>query len=65
MKISRSSRTSTSSRIRLATSTSQLLMVGLFTLAIVTPLVLQELKLGHNIICIDISLCMLHLGCIH
>jgi transposase InsO family protein len=31
----------------------------------VTPLVLQELKLGHGIICIDISLCMLHLECIH
>jgi hypothetical protein len=26
----------------------------------VTPLVLHELKLGHDIICIDISLCMLH-----
>jgi hypothetical protein len=31
----------------------------------VTPLVLQELKLGHDIICIDISLCMLYLECIH
>jgi hypothetical protein len=31
----------------------------------VTPLVLQELKLGHDIICIDISLYMLHLECIH
>jgi hypothetical protein len=31
----------------------------------VTPLVLQELKLGHDIISIDISLCMLHLECIH
>jgi hypothetical protein len=31
----------------------------------VTPLVLQELKLVHSIICIDISLCMLHLECIH
>jgi hypothetical protein len=31
----------------------------------VTPLVLQELKLGHDIICIDISLCMLHLECVH
>jgi hypothetical protein len=30
-------------------------------LIIVTPLVLKELKLGHDIICIDISLCMLHL----
>jgi hypothetical protein len=32
---------------------------------LVTPLVLQELKLGHGIICIDISLFMLHLECIH
>jgi hypothetical protein len=31
----------------------------------VTPLVLLELKLGHGIICIGISLCMLHLECIH
>jgi hypothetical protein len=31
----------------------------------VTPLVLQELKLWHDIICISISLCMLHLECIH
>jgi hypothetical protein len=31
----------------------------------VTPLVLQELKIWHNIICINISLCMLHLECIH
>jgi hypothetical protein len=30
----------------------------------VTPLVLRELKLWYNIICIDISLCMLHLECI-
>jgi hypothetical protein len=33
--------------------------------SVVTPLVLQELKLGYDIICIDISLCMLHLECIH
>jgi hypothetical protein len=31
----------------------------------VTPLVLQELKFGHDIICMDISLCLLHLECIH
>jgi hypothetical protein len=31
----------------------------------VTPLVFQELKLWHDIICISISLCMLHLECIH
>jgi hypothetical protein len=31
----------------------------------VTPLELQELKLGHGVICIDISLCMLHLECIN
>jgi hypothetical protein len=31
----------------------------------VTPLVLPELKLWHDIICISISLCMLHLKCIH
>jgi hypothetical protein len=34
-------------------------------LTFVTPLVLQELKLWHDIICIGISLCMLHLECIH
>jgi hypothetical protein len=31
----------------------------------VTPLVLPKLKLWHDIICISISLCMLHLECIH
>jgi hypothetical protein len=31
----------------------------------VTPLVLPELKLEHDIICIDMSLCLLHLECIH
>jgi hypothetical protein len=31
----------------------------------VIPLVLRELKLWHDIICIGISLCMIHLGCIH
>jgi hypothetical protein len=31
----------------------------------ITPLVLRELKLWHGIICIDISLCIIHLGCIH
>jgi hypothetical protein len=31
----------------------------------VTPLELQELKLGYGIICIDMSLCLLHLECIH
>jgi hypothetical protein len=32
---------------------------------VVTPLVLLALKLEHNIICIDISCCLLHLECIH
>jgi hypothetical protein len=31
----------------------------------VTHLVLLELKLEHGIICIDMSLCLLHLECIH
>jgi hypothetical protein len=31
----------------------------------VTPLVLPELKFEHGIICIDMSLCLLHLECIH
>jgi hypothetical protein len=31
----------------------------------VTPLVLLALKLEHNIMCIDISRCLLHLECIH
>jgi hypothetical protein len=31
----------------------------------VTPLVLLELKLGHDIICTRISLCVIHLECIH
>jgi hypothetical protein len=31
----------------------------------VTPLVLLALKLEHNIMCIDISCCLLHLECIH
>jgi hypothetical protein len=31
----------------------------------VTPLVLRELKLWYDIICIGISFCMIHLGCIH
>jgi hypothetical protein len=31
----------------------------------VTPLVLLALKIEHNIICIDISHCLLHLQCIH
>jgi hypothetical protein len=32
---------------------------------LVTPLLLQEQKHGHGIICIHISLSMLHLECIH
>jgi hypothetical protein len=31
----------------------------------VTPLVLLALKLEHNIMCIDISYCLIHLECIH
>jgi hypothetical protein len=31
----------------------------------VTPLVLPKLKLWHDIICTKISLCMIHLECIH
>jgi hypothetical protein len=31
----------------------------------VTPLVLLALKLEHNIMCIGISYCLLHLECIH
>jgi hypothetical protein len=31
----------------------------------VTPLVLRELKLWHDIIYIGITLCMIHLECIH
>jgi hypothetical protein len=34
-------------------------------LVAVIALVLKELKLWHDIICIDISLCMLHLERIH
>jgi hypothetical protein len=39
--------------------------VSLLMAEVVTPLVLHELKLGHGIICTGISLCMLHLECIH
>jgi hypothetical protein len=31
----------------------------------VTPLVLRELKFWHELICIGITLCMIHLKCIH
>jgi hypothetical protein len=31
----------------------------------ITPLVLRELKLWHDIICTSITLCMIHLECIH
>jgi hypothetical protein len=31
----------------------------------ITPMVLRELKLWHDIICAGIALCMVHLECIH
>jgi hypothetical protein len=31
----------------------------------VTPLVLRELKLEHDIMCTSITLCMIYLECIH
>jgi hypothetical protein len=40
-------------------------LIGPLQYQLVTPVVLPELKLGHGIICIDMSLCLLHLECIH
>jgi hypothetical protein len=41
-------------------------VIGKFvSFELVTPLVLLELKLEHGIICIDMSLCLLYLECIH
>jgi hypothetical protein len=41
-------------------------VIGKFvSFELVTPLVLLEQKLDHGIICIDMSLCLLYLECIH
>jgi hypothetical protein len=37
----------------------------MWLMVFVTPLVLLELKFEHGIICIDMSLCLLHLECIY
>jgi hypothetical protein len=34
-------------------------------IVVVTPLMLPELKFEHGIICIEMTLCLLHLECIH
>jgi hypothetical protein len=39
--------------------------VSVNSTGVVTPLVLLALKVEHDIICIDISFCLLYLECIH